>query len=302
VETAVVAVLENNVIMVDFSKEYEFAWHSGLFLITCLLLYFVSRLVFLLFNRQINVNAELVDKDNPAFYAVYVSYFIGFVMIIGGVMNSGGTQSIKWELIYTLLYGGIGILLLNSAAWLNDRFIYKASRLWHSIEKGDVAAGIIKGASFISTGIIISGVLLLELERPLNALIFIAAALIFNLIGLFYYNLITPFNVREQVYKGNTAVAVATGGAQIAFAILIFSGFQLTHESWQETLIIVAIDVIGGFIILPAIRFIVDKVFIPGRSFTDELINQEKPNIGLGVFEASAYISGALLLIWCWNL
>jgi uncharacterized membrane protein YjfL (UPF0719 family) len=288
--------------MMDFSKEYEFAWLSGLFLITCLILYVLARLVFSFVNRKVDVRNELIHKDNPAFYAAYVSYFIGFVMIIGGVMNSGGTQDLKLELMYTVLYGSIGILLLNGAAWLNDLIMHRSVPLWKQIEKGDMASGIVKGATYISTGIIIAGVVLMEVERPIQALMFMVVALAFNAIGTLYYNFITPFKIKEEIYKGNAAVAVSTAGAQIAFAILIYAGFQLTHESWQESLVFIGVDVIGGFIILPILRFVVDKVFIPGRSITDELINQEKPNIGLGVFEASAYISGALLLIWCWNL
>ena len=88
----------------------------------------------------------------------------------------------------------------------------------------------------------------------------------------------------------------------MAFAILIYSGFQIEHNTWIDSVTHIGIDILGGFLILPIIRFIVDKLFLGKRKLTDELINQKIPNLGLGFFEAGAYISGALLFVWCWNL
>src|SRR6056300_1318955 len=132
--------------MMDFSKEYEFAWLSVLFLITCLILYVLARLVFSFVNRKVDVRNELIHKDNPAFYAAYVSYFIGFVMIIGGVMNSGGTQDLKLELMYTVLYGSIGFLARDAPVWLMELNIHRLVPLWKQIEKGDMVSGIVKVA------------------------------------------------------------------------------------------------------------------------------------------------------------
>lgn len=283
-------------------EQYEFGWRSGLFLVVCLGLFVIARLVFKLFNRSLNTSKELTDKDNFAFYLGYTAYFVGFVLIVGGVMNSGGEQSFTKELYLTLIYGAVGIIMLNVVAFINDRMMHPKLHLWKEIEEGKKASGVLKGASYLSTGIIISGVMLTEVDKPVEGAIFLVFALVIATIGFLYYNLITPFNIRSEVYNGNTAVAISTAGAQIAFAILIYAGFQIEHTSWQDSLISIGVDVLGGFILLPLIRFVVDKIFVPKRRITDELINQEVPNVGLGLFEATAYIGGALLFIWCWNL
>jgi hypothetical protein len=46
-------------------------------------------------------------------------------------------------------------------------------------------------------------------------------------------------------------------------------------------------------------RFITDKILLPGQNLTDEIINQEKPNIGAALVEAFAYIGGSVLITWC---
>ena len=74
-------------------KQVDFIWHSGVFLVTCLALFLVARLVYKLFNPKINIDQELIEKDNLAFYLGYVSYFLAVVLIVGGIMHSGGTDS-----------------------------------------------------------------------------------------------------------------------------------------------------------------------------------------------------------------
>jgi len=297
-EVAAVADLENNNIM-----EYQFIWQSTLFLLICLALFFIAKIVFKLVNSKVNINQELIDKDNIAFYISYLAYFLGFVMIIGGVMKSEGSGDFWNELTLVGIYGLIGVVALNLTAIIKDKIFHSKISIWEQIvDHQKVSIGVLKGANYISTGVIISGIMLTEVNKPIEAIVFLIFALIVSSIGFIYYNLIMPFNVRQQIYDGNIAVSLSTAGVQIAFAILIYSGFQLTHTNWQDSLITIGIDVLGGIIILPIIRVIVDKVFLPNRKITDELINQDVPNLGLGLFEASAYIGGALLFVWCWNL
>ena len=284
-------------------NQYQFIWQSGLFLLLCLVLFFVAKVTFKLVNSKINVNQELIDNDNIAFYISYLAYFLAFVLIIGGVMKSEGTGDFWNELQLVGLYGLIGILALNLSAIIKDKVFHSKISTWNEIVANQkVSVGILKGANYVSAGVIISGIMLTEVNKPVEALIFLAFALIAASLGFIYYNLIMPFNVRQQIYDGNIAVSLSTAGVQVAFAILIYSGFQITHTDWQDSLMNIGIDVIGGIIILPVIRLIVDKVFLPNRKITDELVNQDVPNLGLGLFEATAYIGGALLFVWCWNL
>ena len=284
-------------------NQYQFIWQSGLFLLLCLVLFFVAKVTFKLVNSKININQELIDNDNIAFYISYLAYFLAFVLIIGGVMKSEGTGDFWNELKLVGLYGLIGIVALNLSAIIKDKVFHSKISTWHEIvAKQKVSIGILKGANFVSAGVIISGIMLTEVNKPIEALVFLAFALVVASLGFIYYNLIMPFNVRQQIYDGNIAVSLSTAGVQVAFAILIYSGFQITHTDWQDSLMNIGIDVIGGIIILPVIRLIVDKVFLPNRKITDELINQDVPNLGLGLFEATAYIGGALLFVWCWNL
>ncbi|MFT7149322.1 MAG: hypothetical protein ACI82Q_001181, partial [Nonlabens sp.] len=59
-----------------------------------------------------------------------------------------------------------------------------------------------------------------------------------------------------------------------------------------------SIDVAIGLAFLPLARFLTDKILLPGRNLTDEIVNQEKPNNGAALVEAFAYIGGSVLITW----
>ncbi len=99
--------------------------------------------------------------------------------------------------------------------------------------------------------------------------------------------------------KDNVAVGLGFAGALIAIANLIRFGLMPDFISWGESLTNVGIDVAIGLLLLPIARYLTDKILLPSQSLTDELIHQEKPNVGAGLIEAFAYIGGSVLITLC---
>lgn len=285
------------------SEYIEFGWHAALFMLACIFVFFLAKIQFKLFHAKLNINEELVEKDNKAFYLAYIGYFVALIAVVAGVMKSESNGLFWTELGLTLLYGTVASLLLNIASFLADKFIYADFKIWHEIsDKQNLSVGLFKGANFLSLGIIIGGVMLTEVDKPIQTLVYLLLSLLVSYIGFFYYNWITPFNTKKEIEKGNIAVASASAGAQIAFALLIYSGFQIEHSVWYNSLLIIAIEVVGGFILLPLVRWMVDWIFLSGRSLNEEITQTEDPNWGAGLFEGAAYIGSAMVMIWCWNL
>jgi len=112
------------------------------------------------------------------------------------------------------------------------------------------------------------------------------------------YNMITPYDIHDHIEKGNVAVAVGYAGAIIAIANLIRFALMHDFENWTTTLENVGIDVLIGLVFLPIARLMADTILLPGQKLTDEIVNQEHPNIGAGLVEAFAYVGGSMLIVW----
>lgn len=263
-------------------------------------LFFIGKYLYQLFHRGYNVREELVEKDNLAFALAHTGYFIGIILAIGGVMM-GETAGIWWDLAFIGVYGIISLILLNLSIIINDKIILRRFSVKKEItEDRNSGTGMLEGASSVATGLIIMGSVYGEGGGIDTVLIYWVVGQALLILTAYVYNWITPFDVHEQIEKDNVAVGVAMAGAIIAIGNLIRHGLMHDFEDWWITAEYIGIDFGIGLAFLPVARVIADRILLPGRKLTDELINQEKPNIGAGVIEAFAYIGGSVLI--CWSL
>jgi len=272
---------------------------SLVYLGACFIVFALGHWVFVLFRRNYAIQSELVDKDNVAFALVLCGYYLGLTFSIGGVI-AGPSAGLENDLIDMLVYGPLAIILLNLSALINDRFILNEFNIKKEIlQDQNCGTGVVEFAVFVATGLNIFGAL-----YGLGGSIFTAVAFwvigqtILVLAGK-YYNLITNYNIHEQIEKDNVAVGIGFAGALIAIGNLLRAASAEHFTSWQDNLMTFALFMGIGVILLPIARTITDRILLPGRSLADELVNQVKPNQGAAFLEASSYIGASFLITWC---
>ena len=268
-----------------------------IYLASCFILFFIGKMAYQLFHRNINVKDELVEKDNFAFAVAHTGYFIGLLLAIGSAIL-GPSQGLHQDLIDIFIYGLMAIVLLNLSVIINDKLILRKFSVYKEIvEDQNAGTGVIEGANSIATGLIILGAVSGE-GSILTALAFWGIGQVILVITELVYNAILPYDLHEHVEKDNVAVGIGFAGAMISIGNLI--RFALMHDfvSWTDSLITIGINVGIGLVFLPLVRLLTDKILLPGRNLTDELINQEHPNHGAALIEAFAYIGGSVLITW----
>ncbi|MBT3208747.1 MAG: DUF350 domain-containing protein [Bacteroidetes bacterium] len=277
----------------------DLAITTVVYLASGFILFFIGKMVYQLFHRNINIKDELVHKDNFAFAISHTGYFVGLLLAIGSAII-GPSNGLLIDLADIFIYGFIAILLLNISIIINDKIILrKFSVRKEIIDDQNAGTGVVEAANSIATGLIILGAVSGEGGGIMTALVFWAIGQIVILLISFVYDLITPYNIHEHIEKDNVAVGIGFAGAIIAIGNLIRFALMDDFESWATTLSFVGIEVLIGIILLPVVRFLSDKILLPGQKLTDEIINQEKPNIGAALIEAFSYIGGSVLLTWC---
>jgi len=268
------------------------------YLASCYVVFFVGKYAYHLFHRDINVKDELVEKDNLAFAVAHTGYFIGLMFAIGAAII-GPSHGLVQDLIDIFSYGAMGIVLLNLSIIINDKLILrKFSVRKEIIVDQNVGTGVVEGASAVATGLVIWGALSGVGGGYDTAIVFWVIGQIMLVFVSFVYNMITPYEIHEQIEKDNVAVGIGFAGALISIGILLRFALIPDFVSWEESIINTGVDALIGIVFLPVARFIADKILLPGRNLTDEVVNQEKPNIGVAIIEAFAYIGGAVFITW----
>ncbi len=271
---------------------------TGIYLISAFVLFWIGKLVKDLTTTSYSVREELVEKDNVALGVAMAGYYFGLIMAIGGTL-SGPSQGLENDLIDIGIYGLLAIILLNLSRLVNDGLILHGFKIRDElIDDQNAGTGVVIAASYIATGLVIFGAVSGEIGGIVTTVIFWAlgqAALV--LAGL-VYEWITPYSIHDEIEKDNVAAGVAFAGALIGIGVIVFHASAGDFISWAVNLQDFAIEVVVGLILLPIARFISDVILLPGQKLTDEIANQEHPNLAAGFIEATSYVGASFLIVW----
>ncbi|MCU0574099.1 MAG: DUF350 domain-containing protein [Syntrophobacteraceae bacterium] len=267
------------------------------YLLSALVLFVVGKFLFDFTHRGFGFKEQLIERDNLAFALTLGGYMLGLTIALGGAM-SGPPISLTVNLIDIFLYGAIAIVLLNASVWINDWLIlHRFSGEKEILQDQNCGVGVIEAANSVAVGLIIYGSLAAG-GHVLEVLVFWALGQAALIASAKIYNWMAPFDVQDALEKDNVAVGAAFAGMLLGIGNIVRFAAQGTFVSWSQNIAFFVSVAVFGLVVLPAARFAADRVLLPGGRLTDELVHQEKPNIGVGVIEAVVYVAMSFLIGW----
>ena len=272
---------------------FENLIHTAAFVLLYIVLFLLAKWCKDFFTPY-KINDELTQKDNLAIALTMSGYYFGIVAIFVGAFL-GPSQGFIIDLVTVGGYSVLGIVLLNLSRYINDKLILrKFCNIEQLTKEHNTAVGAVQFGTYIATGLIAAGAVMGTGGGVITAIVFFALGQISLLLFSLVYDLFTPYSIHEELGQKNNAAGAALGGSLIALGIIILNGVSGNFISWEENLINFAIMNIMAFIFLPAIRFVMDKLVIPGDDLSRE-ITQDR-NLGAGLLEATIAISFAIVL------
>ncbi len=276
--------------------------HSLGYIVSGFIIFIIGKIAYKVLHPNINIQQELVEKDNFAFILSYVGYFAAIIIAIGGAIV-GESYDFYTDIQQIFIYGIISIVLLHLSAWISNKVILNKFDLKKEIitDKNE-GSGIIEAAIYIANGLILYGALIGESKTLIEGIsTFIIYWIIGNIVLILASKIFTTwmgYNIHDEVEKDNVAAGISFSGAILAIGIITMNAILDPFLDWTTTIIDISLQTVLGCLLLPIMRVFADKILLPGRKLTDEIINQEKPNIGAGLIEAFAYVASAILITW----
>ena len=265
------------------------------YLAVILVLLAVGKWVYDALHRRFVLRVELLEKDNLALAVTVAGYYLGLVIVLGGVVSGPASVSLVDDVIGLVIFGGLAIVLLNLSAWVNDRLVFsRFDNEREIVEDGNVGVGILEGANYVAVGLITAGALSGE-GGMASALVFWVTGLAALVVAGVLYDRITSYDLHDQIEGGNVAVAVAFAGVLVGFGNVIRLAGEGDFVSWNESLTEFGYYLVVGLVLLPLVRLFADKVLLPGARLADELVT-ERPNLGAGVIEGVTDLAASMLI------
>lgn len=262
-------------------------------------LFWVGQLAYQKLFRRIQLNLELFVKDNPAVAISLVGYYLGIVIALGGVLAQPASS---WQQKITNLasYGATVILFMLAGAWIGDRLILRQCDTAREVlEERNIGAAFVEAGIHIANGLILNAALAGESGGWLVGLVcwLIGLAVLF-LVSIIYPK-VTTYDVFGEIEKrNNPAAGIALSGLLIGTGNIVRVAFSPEFQNWFTSFTqygLILLFCLGSLVV---IRWLADLILVPGVKISDEIVNQEIPNVGAGLIEAFAYIAASFLIAW----
>jgi len=272
---------------------------AAIFIIVFFIFFFIGKVINDLLHREYKLNFELVEKDNAALALAVVGYYFGLVLAIGGTI-AGPSAGLVEDLYDLVIYGILSIILLNISWFLCDKLIlYKFRVSEELIRDHNQGTGVVSAGISVASGFIIYGAVSGEGGSIWTVLVFWALGQVLLILAGLVYELITPYNIHEEIEKDNVAAGVSFAGALVSIGVIIGLAGEGDFTAWSTDLPVYIGFAVLGLILLPIIRLFTDKVLLPTVKLSDEISAQKKPNVGAAYIEAFSYIAAAFIINWC---
>jgi len=249
-----------------------------------------------------------IDNGNVAVGLRRAGLYIGIAIALSGAMG-GSSKGFLLDLIQLLVDGLIITGFMFSSRSINDFIMLSNINNDKECVKeflqpdgskivGNRAVGMVEAGMYIATGFILNGSI-----SGTGGTFFqgIASAVLFFILGQmallvfgFLYELITPFNVRNEIKDNNLAAGIGLGGILVALGIILRSSISGPFTGWANDIAGFGIYAVFGMVMLLIFSVVVDKLLLPTTNIATEV--KEDRNVAALIVVASAINAVAIII------
>ena len=260
------------------------------------LLFFIGKIVHDKLHPEYDVKFELTERDNPALSLALAGYYLGLVFAIGGALV-GPTVTLVDDILDLLIYGTEAILLLNLGWVFCDKCILTRFSLTDElIRDQNVGAGAVCFGMMAASGLLVFGAISGDDGTVWTALLFWGVGLGVLWIATRIYARLLSYDIHKEIEKDNVAAGVAFAGVLLSIGVVVGLAAEVEVPSLAEGLVDYLLIAGAGIALLAPIRFLADRILLPGAALSDEIARQEKPNLGAAFIESASYLASAVVL------
>jgi uncharacterized membrane protein YjfL (UPF0719 family) len=163
---------------------------------------------------------------------------------------------------------------------------------------GNTAVGMVEAGMYVATGFILNGSISgtggTFVQGIASSILFFILGQIALLIFGLLYELITPFNVRNEIKDNNLAAGIGLGGILMALGIILMSSISGPFTGWANDLLSFGIYTVFGIIVLLISSTVVDRLLLPTTNIATEV--KEDRNVAALIVVVSAINAVAIII------
>ena len=264
----------------------------------------LSLLFFLVVSRSVfgwvaraegySLTFETTVKDNPAVGIRFGLFLLASAIPLLNLLQPSGA-GLREDFNVVAFYGLFSIVLLLITREVNDKLIlFSVTNDAEVIGKKNVAIAVVEGSSYLGTAFIVSGAFS-NVESGIGpAFIWFGIGLAVMAILDNIYALAVP-GMQEALSSQDLACALSLGGFLVSGGMALGAAISGESFGWAQDAIDVAYFLSLWFLVVIAVHFVMNRLFLPGTSVRKELLTDR--NVAAGIIEAVLFITVTLFYI-----
>ena len=270
----------------------------ALYFLLAFALCWVGKRAYALCHPRALLEVELTAKDNLAFAVPLGGYYLGLLIVMGAPLSGPSRGHLLQECLSVAAWGLLGVVLLNLASLVKRRILFRHVDLFHEIlERRNLAAGIVLAGFHVASALLVLGALADEGGLLPAAAFWLYAQVLLTLAAGVYLRVVRE-DVTAEIGRGNCAVALSLAGVLVAMGNILRLAISGPFEGWTEGFTAATSYALAGLALLFAARWLTDWLLLPGVTIRQEVVEQEVPNVGVGLIEAVFYLGSSFLIAW----
>ena len=269
-------------------------------IVSCSMLIF-SKWLFMRFAKY-NMYEE-IKKGNVTGIIPYLGFLLGVCAIQIGAFVGPSNTLFRYEILSYIMYSLMGSFLMIFSGYVVEKAIlHKFSNVDEIVRDRNIGTAAVHCGMYLASGLIISACVTGETivahgrcYGVISTLIYYVMGMIFLILFAKLYDMLTPYSLLGEIEADNVAVGVAFGGNLIAIGLILMRATIGDIGTWQQGLILYFIDLSAIILLLPSVRFLLDRLIVKEINITKEIKHN---NVAAGLGEAVVLIAFALLIFF----
>lgn len=269
-------------------------------IVSCSMLIF-SKWLFMCFAKY-NMYEE-IKKGNVTGIIPYLGFLLGVCAIQIGAFVGPSNTLFRYEILSYIMYSLMGSFLMIFSGYVVEKAIlHKFSNVDEIVRDRNIGTAAVHFGMYLASGLIISACVTGETivahgrcYGVISTLIYYVMGMIFLILFAKLYDMLTPYSLLGEIEADNVAVGVAFGGNLIAIGLILMRATIGDIGTWQQGLILYFIDLSAIILLLPSVRFLLDRLIVKEINITKEIKHN---NVAAGLGEAVVLIAFALLIFF----
>jgi uncharacterized membrane protein YjfL (UPF0719 family) len=163
---------------------------------------------------------------------------------------------------------------------------------------GNTSVGVVECGMYLATGFILNGAVSGSggnfAQGIASAVVFFVLGQLALLIFGLLYELITPFNVRQEIKQNNLAAGIGLSGVLVALGIILRASVSGEFTGWSTDVTGFFIYAAFGIVLLLIFRSVIDRLLLPTTDITTEI--KEDQNVAALIVVQSAVNAVAIVI------